>query len=139
MSLPCRRTLVRATPDLAHFFLIIFLILVTVALAATAALGELINFFATLSGALCQSSASGSDSTREVSWQSGAFSRPALSSTGCCERLHVCTLRSPHFEAALHCAASSRDGLSRLHPAPGPAIRACCRLPTLAVCLLHPQ
>ena len=46
----CRRTLVRATPDLAHFFLIIFLILITVALAATATLGELLDFFATLPG-----------------------------------------------------------------------------------------
>ena len=70
---PCRRTLVRAAPDLAHFFLIIFLILVTVALAATAALGELIVFFATLSGGLWQSSACGGGSTEEALWQSGAF------------------------------------------------------------------
>ena len=59
----------RATPDLAHFFLIIFLILVTVALAATAALGELIDFFATLSGELGQSSACVVGSSKE----SGAF------------------------------------------------------------------
>ena len=128
----------RATPDLAHFFLIIFLILITVALAATAALGELINFFATLSGGL---------------WLSllhvvRAPPRRHLSSWGrfmtCSEQaqavVSVCMSALPlHLTLKLHCAASVKDGLKTPASCPWDRFKACCWLLTLAACLLHPQ